>query len=100
VKRRVTIKDSAIADLDAIYLQGLERWGPDQARAYLEALDRLFDLLSEQPDIARERKEISPAVHIHPFRSHVVIYGVSSAECDILRVVHSRSDWNVLLATL
>jgi toxin ParE1/3/4 len=98
VKRHVTIKDSAIADLDALYLQGVERWGPVQARAYLEALDRLFDLLSEQPDIARQRREITPAVHIHPFRSHVVIYACNATECDILRVVSSRSNWNALLA--
>jgi toxin ParE1/3/4 len=98
VRRRVTISNRAAADLDALYWQGVERWGRGQARAYLEALDSLFDLLAEQPDIARERLEINPPVRIHPFRSHMVIYSVASDECDILRVLHARSNWQALLA--
>jgi toxin ParE1/3/4 len=98
VTKQIVIKDSAVADLDAIYSYGVENWGRGQARNYLEALEKLFGLLAEQPEIARERSEINPPVRVHPFRSHVVIYNLGPDECDILRVVHARSDWQALLA--
>lgn len=98
MKRQIVVKDSAVADLDALYFQGTERWGRVQAREYLEALDKLFNLLSEQPETAREREDVNPPVRIHPFRSHVVIYSVSATECDILRVPHTRSNWQALLS--
>lgn len=97
MKRRLTIKDSAVADLDAIYWHGVERWGRQQARDYLEALESLFTLLAEQPEIARERRELDPPVRLHPFRSHVVIFKANATEMDIVRVVHGRSNWAELL---
>ena len=97
MKRQVTIKDSAVADLDAIYWHGVELWGRQQARTYLEALESLFNLLAEQPEIAWERSEIDPPVRLHPFRSRVVIFRANVSELDILRVVHGRSNWVELL---
>ena len=91
--RRVTINDSAVADLDAIYWHGVETWGRQQARIYLEALESLFNLLAEQPEIALERKELDPPARLYLFRSHLVIFTANATELDILRVVHARSNW-------
>ena len=98
MKRRIAIRDAAIADLDAMYWQGVALWGGRQARVYLEALESLFELLAEQPEIARQRGEFDPPVRIYPFRSHVVIYRADTAELDILRVVHGKTNWLEVLA--
>ena len=98
MKRHIQIKDSAISDLDFLYRQGVERWGRGQARAYLEAMDSLFDLLAEQPEIARERREFNPPVHVHPFRSHVVIFTANDLVLDVIRVVHGKSNWTNLVS--
>ena len=95
--RQVKIKDSALADLDALYWHGVEIWGRQQARTYLETLEGLIDLLAEQPEIARERRELDPPVRLHPFRTHIVIFKANATELDILRVVHARSNWMELL---
>ena len=95
--RCVTIKERAIADLDAIYWHSAEKWGRQQARAYLEALEGLFQLLAVEPEIARERIEFDPPVRLHPFRSHVVAFRADETIVDILRVVHARSDWQAVM---
>jgi toxin ParE1/3/4 len=97
LKRQITIKDIAVTDLDAIYWHSIETWGRQSARAYLEALESLLNLLSEQPEIARERNELAPPVRLHPFRSHLVIFTANATELDILRVAHSRSNWQAEL---
>lgn len=97
MKRQIVIKDSAVADLDAIYWHGVETWGRQRARIYLEALENLFNLLADQPEIARNRSEIDPPARIHPYRSHLVIYVETDASLDILRVVHARSKWQSAL---
>ena len=97
--RHIVVKAAAIADIDAMYWHGVELWGRRQARVYLEDLESLFDLLAEQPEIAREHHEFEPPVRIYPFRSHIVIYQFNRTELDILRVVHGRTDWAAALNT-
>ena len=95
--RRITIKDSAVADLDAIYWHGVETWGRQRARIYLEALESLFNLLAAQPEIARNRSDLDPPARLHPYRSHLVIFTANATDLDILRIVHSRSNWQAAL---
>jgi toxin ParE1/3/4 len=98
VTRQIVIKASAVADLDTKYWDGVELWGRQQARIYLEHLESLFNLLAEQPEIAREHREFVPPVRIYPFRSHVVVYLHTATELDILRVVHARTNWAAIFA--
>lgn len=91
------IRPLAGADLDTIYSQTFEQWGPAKARAYLEALQQLIDLLADHPEIARERAEIQPPVRLHPFRSHIVLFRADAEVLEILRVVHARANWAAVL---
>ncbi len=99
MRRQIVIKEKAIADLDAIYWQTVERWGRGQARSYFEAMQGVFNLLAEQPELARERRTLTPPVRVHPFRSHIVIYRADDDFLDILRVLHGRSNWQTALLT-
>jgi toxin ParE1/3/4 len=57
-------------------------------------LRRTFDLLAENPRLARERTELSPPVRVHPCGAHVVIYTVEDdGTVLIVRVRHGREDW-------
>jgi len=51
---------------------------------------KLFDFLSEQPEIARLRGEFSPPVRIHPYGSHVIVYETVESELAIIRVLHDQ----------
>src|SRR3546814_6450470 len=54
--------------LVAIYLYGLERFGPAQADGYHDGLEATFNFLGEYPRAAREREEIRSPVRIYPYK--------------------------------
>lgn len=84
---------AATDDLVAIYLEGLEQFGPVQADRYHNDLQRAFEFLAGNPRAARLREEIDPPVRAHPFKAHIIVYDCSDDGVVILRVRHGREDW-------
>lgn len=87
------LSSKAQDDLVAIYIEGAREFGIAQADAYHSALEGVFTLLGDYPEMARLREEIAPPVRIHPFKSHIVVYEVEGGEVTILRVRHARENW-------
>jgi toxin ParE1/3/4 len=87
------LRPSALDDLEAIWLYTATQWSVDQADHYIRQLTAGLDLLSGQPEIARERSELVPPVRIHPVASHLIIYRIEVDHLDIIRVRHRREDW-------
>ncbi|KKL19482.1 hypothetical protein LCGC14_2465040, partial [marine sediment metagenome] len=88
---------AALSDLESIWLYTRDRWTADQADSYVEALQATFDTLLTMPQIARERREFSPPVRIHPSAGHVVIYVTTGHGLTILRVLGRRQNWQAIL---
>ena len=80
-------------DLISIAERGIELFGERQAQFYHNALFDLFEVISANPKIARERNELSPPVRVHPFKAHVVIYQIEGDGVSIIRIRHGREDW-------
>ncbi len=80
-------------DIIQIYAQGVERFGFAQAEKYMDDLDAAFDRLASYPEAGRLRHEVSPAMRVVPFRSHLIFYDVADSELLILRVRHGPEDW-------
>ena len=91
--------ERARADLRDIWFFGAERWSPKQADTYLRALVQTFDLLADQPMLARERREIAEGVRSHPQGTHIILFRVDPKGIEVLRVVHQRSNWSAYLDT-
>jgi len=87
----------AAQDIADIWVDGADRWGVDQADRYFDGVVKLFNLLNEQPDIARLRDEFSPPVRIHPYGSHVVVYDTVETGIAVVRVLHNRRNTMLLL---
>jgi toxin ParE1/3/4 len=88
------LSKKAEQDILGIYLDGVNRFGANQAERYFDQLEDTFRFLSANPEAARERFEIMPPVRIHPFRSHIVVYVIEdSGDIFIIRVRHSHEDW-------
>ncbi|MEE4013360.1 type II toxin-antitoxin system RelE/ParE family toxin [Roseibium sp. FZY0029] len=88
------VSRKAAEDIANIYIEGVSGFGVAQAEKYHAEMEATFDLISSNPRIARERQEIDPPVHIHPFGSHIVIYTVDAKnDVLIIRVRHGREDW-------
>lgn len=89
----------AANDIREIYRRGVEIYGEAQAEAYHLHLEHVFELLADNPRMARERPEITPPVRIHSTGSHLVIYRVKpNGDVLIITVPHARQDWQENLA--
>lgn len=80
-------------DLISIAERGIELFGERQAQFYHNALFDLFEVISANPKMARERSELAPPVRVHPFKAHVVIYQIEGDGVSIIRIRHGREDW-------
>ena len=95
--KRYRLRPAAAADLDDIWDNTAETWGPDQADDYIRGLARTFEILVDFPETARDRIEIDPPARCHPHRSHLIIYRIEEPWLVIVRVVHARRHWAALL---
>ena len=84
---------AAERDLLDILVHGLAEFGVETARDYQRGLTEVFSFLAAHPRIARERAEIRPPVRAHRYRSHLVLYDLDGDDIVILRIRHSREDW-------
>lgn len=85
---------SASKDIRHIFAEGEKLFGREQAAKYHLYLETVFDAIAAHPNLARERREISPPVRVHPCGSHIVVYLVDEKrDVMILRVRHHRENW-------
>ncbi len=94
---RWVIRPTAETDLSDIWHHGAVNRGIEQADRYADGLFALFDLLSDFPEMARERDEFSPAVRIHPSGVHLVIYRVDGHTVEIVRILHAHQNLTAYL---
>ncbi|MGV3578080.1 type II toxin-antitoxin system RelE/ParE family toxin [Brevundimonas sp.] len=90
---RYWLTKAADADLDIIFWQGLERFGPSRTERYVEELERTFDHLCRFPEAARLRTELTPPVRAYPLEAHVIIYEIENGGIAILRIRSGRENW-------
>ena len=84
----------AVEDIIAIHGEGASLFGDEQAEKYHIGMGQVFQLLSDNPELARERKEIFPPVRVHPYGAHLIVYLIlSNRDILIVRVRHGNEDW-------
>lgn len=88
------LTNKAEADIREIYQESRDLFGASQAERYFRNLTAVFETLAQNPRLARLRREIDPAVRIHPVGSHLVVYREDERD-DILiiRIRHHRENW-------
>ncbi len=87
------LRPAAKQDLVYIWRSTVETWSTDQADRYVRELNDAFKLLVEQPNIARERSELSPPLRVLRSGSHMILYQIAGDHIDIVRIRHVREDW-------
>lgn len=86
------LQPEAEKDLETIWHHTAKEWGVTQAMQYIDDLDNAFKLLTENPRINRQRAEFKPAVRIHPFKKHLIVYIGDKDPLVIVRVLHAHMD--------
>lgn len=81
-------------DIIAIAEHGIAMFGPIQAKRYHSDLFNTLDLIAKNPQMAREREEISPRVRTHPFKAHLIIYQIEqNGAIFVIRIRNAFEDW-------
>ena len=84
----------AAEDIRRIYREGHRTFGREQADRYHGYLAHVFEILGENPNLARRRDEIVPPVRVHPCGSHLVIYTEHErGGILVIRVRNHRENW-------
>ena len=83
----------AKADIEAVFREGIVRWGMFRADAYYDDLFDAFSEIVEFPLACRERPDVGAGLHVKVYRSHGIIYELNDGAPTILRVVHGHYDW-------
>ena len=82
------IQPEAEKDLEAIWSYSVENWGVKKALDYLDGLDNVFRMLTNNPNISNLFQKFIPPVRIHHHNSHLIVYIVEEEKIVIIRVLH------------
>ncbi|MBA5801365.1 MULTISPECIES: type II toxin-antitoxin system RelE/ParE family toxin [Rhizobium] len=94
MKYRTTVE--ADRDIAEIYVLGADQFGVPQSERYIDDLFSTFELLDDNPRMARERRELNPPMRLHPYHAHMIAYMIRDENILIVRVLHGREDWESL----
>jgi toxin ParE1/3/4 len=87
-----TVSPRAHRDLSDIWDFTAAQWGSDQAELYIRDIQRVFELIADQPQLARSCDEIRPGYFRFPAGSHIVFFRRSVDGIAVVRVLHARMD--------
>jgi toxin ParE1/3/4 len=91
---------AAQKDLADIWLYTTQQWSVPQADRYTDILEDTLERLLFMPEMARERPEFDPPVHIHPSSNHLIIYRIENDHLSILRILGASQDWQTILRSV
>ena len=74
--KRYELSGEADKDLEEIFDFSANKFGLDQAVAYLNGFEEVFTGLSDHPESGRERNELRDGLRSFRYESHVVFYRI------------------------
>jgi toxin ParE1/3/4 len=98
--RRIVKSPQAVADLEDLWLESIQRFGFPQADSFILSVHRRFEPLADNPGLGVARPEIGPGLRLHFQPAPLVIaYRSTADELRILRIFHGRRRYEALLRT-
>lgn len=83
----------AQTDLEEIWDYSAEHWGLDQTDRYIRALWHAMNQVAAQPSHGRSCDEVRLGYYKYLVGSHVIFYRPTASGVDVVRVLHSRMDF-------
>lgn len=93
MKRKITIKPEADADLMKIWIYGYWNFGEQRADDYNLKFAQLFEKIA-MFDLGRRRPDLGGKIYTLPCGQHLVIYRAEADEVFIGRILHHSQDVN------
>ena len=79
-------------DLEDIFDFGVLKFGNAQSLKYLEELEKIILLLSDNPEIGRSRNDIKQDLVCYSYKSHIIFYRIYAKHIRIIRVLYGGRD--------
>jgi toxin ParE1/3/4 len=86
------VAEAAKADLKNIWRFSAQRWGPDQADAYVTAIDAMMHEAAAGKLHSREMPFVSPGLFKARAMKHFLYFREVAGGIRIVRVLHERMD--------
>jgi toxin ParE1/3/4 len=90
---RYIVSPKAEQDLSEIWDYTANRWGVDQAEAYIRLIQLAIETVAEDPRKGRRCDEVRAGYRKYPAGSHMVMYRDADTGIDVVRVLHGRMDF-------
>ena len=90
---RFALSPAAVVDLAEIWDYTVERWGPDQADAYVRDIQRAIERAAANPRVGKPCDEVRSGYLKLATGSHVIFYrNETHRAIDVVRILHQRMD--------
>lgn len=94
---RYVLSPRAQTDLEEIWDYTVRTWGVDQAEDYTRLLQRAIETVAYDPRKGGSCDEVRAGYRKYPAGSHMLLYRNVDFGIDIVRILHSRMDFERLL---
>lgn len=91
-KLKIVFKESALRDLEEIWLYTFETWSLEQADRYHALLFQEIDFLSRKPESGKCLDYLRVGYWSTKVKSHIIFYRIFDDEIEIVRILHERMD--------
>ena len=88
----VDFTDKAERDLEKIIDFTVEHWGNLQASQYIDALEKMAQMIADNPEIGVKRDVLSAGLLSFPYQSHILYYIKNYHGVTFVRVLHANID--------
>jgi len=80
----------AVQDFQNLFLYTLRNFGLNQADLYTEKMDRLLDLISDNPGMGIDCAHISLGIRRYSHEKHSIYYRQRESDILVVRILHQR----------
>lgn len=91
-KLRIIFQESAIGDLEQIWLYTFQSWSLEQADRYHGLIYKEIEFLAGRPESGKDYSHIRKGYRSSKVKSHFIFYKYSSSEIEIIRILHENMD--------
>ncbi|MBI1194010.1 MAG: type II toxin-antitoxin system RelE/ParE family toxin [Bacteroidetes bacterium] len=84
---------AATIDLENVFEYGILQFGIQNALTYMEAMEKHFVLLSDNPELGRGAAALASGLRRFSYGSHSIFYLVIPKGILVVRVLHQSMDY-------
>ena len=91
-RRKIVFRETALSDLEGIWLYTLDTWSLEQADRYYDLIIREVEFLAKKPGSGRSLNTVKPEYYSSKVKSHIIFYTYTDTEMDVVRILHESLD--------